>query len=42
MGLKIGQTIQLQKEEKQTSLEQTFNDILSILKSKMSQSEKLK
>ena len=42
MALKVGQKIQLKKEEKQNTLEQTFNDILAILNSKMSQMEKLK
>ena len=37
MVLKVGQKIQLKKEEKQNTLEQTFNDIFAILNSKMSQ-----
>lgn len=42
MQLKVGEKIDIKKEEKQTDMEQTFYDILAILKSKMSQKEKLK
>lgn len=43
MGYKIGDKIQIQKQEKQSSLEDTFMDILSALKTKkISQKEKLK
>lgn len=43
MSYKIGDKIAIKKEEKQTTLENTFNDILSALKTKkLSQQEKLK
>ena len=41
MSYKIGDKISIKKEEKQTTLEQTFMDILSILKSKIKQDQKL-
>ena len=43
MSYKIGDKIAIKKEEKQTTLENTFNDILSALKTKkLGQQEKLK
>ena len=43
MSYKIGDKIEIKKEEKQNTLENTLNDILSALKSKkLSQQEKLK
>lgn len=42
MSYKIGDKIELKKQEKKSTLEQTFNDIILALKSKLSQQEKLK
>ena len=42
MNYKIGDRIELKKQEQQSTLEQTFNDIILVLKSKLSQQEKLK
>ena len=42
-NLKVGDKINLQKKEKSTTLENTFNDILSALKTnRLNQLEKLK
>ena len=42
MNYKIGQKIEIKRQEKKSTLEQTFNDIISVLKSKLSEKEKLK
>ena len=42
MNYKIGQKIEIKKQEKKSTLEQTFNDIISVLKSKLDEKEKLK
>lgn len=42
MNYKIGQKIEIKKQEKKSTLEQTFNDIISVLKSKLNEKEKLK
>lgn len=42
MSYKIGEKIEIKKQEQQSTLEQTFNDIILALKSKLNQQEKLK
>ena len=42
MNYKVGDKIELKKQEQQSTLENTFNDIILVLKSKLNQQEKLK